>query len=65
MQHGLRQRDLTTQRRVHRVVEKMLVEQPVVADGMEIRLAVDQDAVVPVGDLAIDARWKSVGQRMG
>ena len=55
VQDGLRQRDLTAERGVHCVVEKMLVEQPVVADGVEIGLAVDQDAAVPVGHFVVDA----------
>ena len=54
MEHGLGQRDLAAERRMHSVVEQMLVEQTVVADGMEIRLAVDQDATKFVGHLVID-----------
>ena len=52
-QHALRQHDLAPQRRVHRVLEQLVIQQAVAADSMKIRLSVDQYAVVPRGDIAV------------
>ena len=45
-QDGLSQRDLASQRRMHRVLKEVVAEQAVPADRMKIGLAVDQDAAV-------------------
>ena len=54
VQHRLRQRDLSTKRRMHRILEQFVVEQAVAADVVEVRLTVDEDAVVPRGHLTVD-----------
>lgn len=51
---GLGQRDVAPERRVHRVVEKLVIEKAVRAEGVEECLAVDEHRAVPRGDLAVD-----------
>jgi len=49
----LRQCDMAAHRRVHRVIEKVVVQKAVLADFVEQFLAVNQDAIVPTSHDAV------------
>ena len=53
-QDRLCQRDLPAQRRVHRVLKKLIVEQTVAADRMKVSLPVNQDAAMPRGHVTVN-----------
>ena len=53
-QDRLRQRDLPAQRRVHRVLKELVVQQTVTADRMKVGLPVNQDAAMSRGHVTVD-----------
>ena len=65
LEHCLRQRDLASQRRVHRVLEQLIVQQAVATDRMKVRLCVNQDAVVAGCDVAVDLLEARTVKRIG
>ena len=54
LQHRLGQRDLAAQRRVHRILKQLVVQQTVAANRMKVRLCINQNAVVSGCDVAVD-----------